>query len=175
MTKKIIILILSALMLTAFSGCGIIIVEDDYSLDKIDGEITCEYRIGEEAKWAEETVDSDVRFDKEMFLRLFKEYRQYDPLTGTKDPMQYDLKIRIDEQPDEWQRIRESEFNIRAVFGDDQRDVSIYRYRSKLYFFVLSIGDRGDPKEEGEYFIELSEEMQAYWQTIIKKVEASIQ
>lgn len=80
-------------MLAALSGCGIIVVQDDYSLDRIDGDIVCEYRIGEEAKWSEECVDSEVRFDKDMFLKLFQEYARYDPIIGSKDPMQCDLKI----------------------------------------------------------------------------------
>ena len=71
--------------------------------------------------------------------------------------------------------IRESEFNVRAVFGDNQRDVSIYRHGDKLYFYVLSMGDRGDPEVEGEYFVELPEEMQSYWQTIIDAVERDVQ
>lgn len=169
--------ILSAILsiLIVLSGCGIIVVQDDYSLDKIDGDITCEYRIGEEAKWSEECVDSEVQFDKDMFLKLFQVYAQYDPIIGSMDPMQCDLKINIDEQPEEWRRIRESEFNVRAVFGDDQRDVSIYRYGDKLYFYVLSMGDSREPEKEGEYFVELPEEMSDYWQTVIDAVERDIQ
>ncbi len=169
----ILILIISAL--TALSGCGMIVVEDNYSLDRIDGDITCKYRTGEEAKWSEEYVDSDVQFDKDMFLKLFQEYAQYDPIIGSKDPTQCDLRIKIDETPEEWQMIRKSEFNVTAVFGNDQRDVSIYRHGGKLYFYVLSMGDRREPEMEGEYFFELPEEMSDYWQTIIDDVEASIQ
>ncbi len=172
MNRIIILIFLS--MLLSMAGCGIKVVQDDYTLEKIDGDIECEYRIGEEAKWMEECVDSDVRFDKEMFLRLFQEYCQYDPLTGTKDPAQCDLLIKIDRQPEEWQSIRESEFNVRAVFGDDQRNVSIYRYGGKLYFYVLSMGELREPEKAGEYFVELPDDMGGYWQTVIDKVEASI-
>ena len=63
---------------------------------------------------------------------------------------------------------------MRAVFSGSQRDVSIYRYQGRLYFFVLSVGDRGSPEEEGEYFIRLPEEMQSYWQTVIGQVEAGL-
>ena len=125
--KRRIMLLSLASLLAALSGCGLIRVQDDYSLDSIDGDVRCEYRVGREAKWAEDCVDSDVRFDKERFLSLFREYCQYDPLIGSKDPMQCDLKIDMETQPEEWKRISESEFNVRAVFGGDQRDVSIYR------------------------------------------------
>ena len=59
MTKTLIFILLASAAAVC-SGCGIIAVQDDYSLDRIDGDITCEYRIGREAKWKEEPVDSDV-------------------------------------------------------------------------------------------------------------------
>lgn len=176
--KKIIILIVLTSMLVIFAGCGkfempaVRIVQDDYSLDAIDGEIICEYRVGPDSMWSEECVDSDVTFDKDRFLDLFHEYYQYDPYLGSKNPLEYEaLKICIDKQPDEWQALRESEFNVRAVFGEDGEDyrsVTIYRYDGKLYLYVASNG-------EEEYFVELPEEMSAYWQTIIENVEANIQ
>ena len=170
-TEKKLLAIL-ALLLAVLPGCRINVVQDDYSLDRIDGEISCEYRIGVDARWAEDCVESDVEFDKEHFLELFQEYAAYDPLTGSKDPMQCDLKVVIDEQPEEWQELRESEFNVKAVFDGGQRDVSIYRYGGKLYFYVLSMGKRSKPGEEGEYFVELPEEMEAYWQQVIDEVES---
>ena len=172
MRRPVIAAVLIAVVIALF-GCGKIVAQDEYSLDKIDGDIVCEYRMGENAKWAKDCVDSDVTFDKAMFLKLFQEFNEYDALTGSKDPLKrYDLKINVDEQPDEWQTIFESEFNVRAVFGDDQRDVSIYRYGGKLYFYVLSMGGRTKPEEEGQYFVELSEEMSRYWGAIIEEVEA---
>lgn len=160
-----------ALLLALLPGCRINVVQDDYSLERIEGEISCEYRIGEDAKWKEDRVPSDVTFDKDHFLALFQEYAAYDPLTGSKDPMQCDLKIRIEDQPEAWQEIRESEFNVRAVFDGGQRNVSLYRYDGKLYFYVLSMGERSEPGEEGEYFVRLPEEMEEYWQGIIEAVE----
>ena len=132
--RKPIRLFFLLLLLAALPGCRINVVQDDYSLEQIEGEISCEYRIGEDAKWMEDCVASDVTFDKDHFLALFQEYAAYDPLTGSKDPMQCDLKIRIEEQPEAWQEIRESEFNVRAVFDGGQRNVSLYRYDGKLYF-----------------------------------------
>ena len=172
MKKSLQFLFLLVFMDLVFSGCGIHVVKDEYSLDRIEGDIRCEYRIGKDAEWKEECVDSEVEFDKDQFLDLFHEYTRYDPVTGSEDPMQYDLKIKVDEQPEEWRKIRDSEFNVRAVFGDDQRNVSIYRYEDKLYFYVLSMGGRTKPEKEGQYFIELPEEMSEYWQTIIQEVEA---
>lgn len=161
-----------ALLLALLPGCRVNVVQDDYALDRIDGEISCEYRIGEEAKYAEECVESDVEFEKERFVELFQEYAAYDPLTGSKDPLNCDLKIVIDEQPEEWQKMRESEFNVKAVFDSGQRDVSIFRYEGRLYFYVLSMGERSEPGEEGEYFVELPAEMSKYWAEIIEAVEA---
>lgn len=168
---------LSFFLLMVLAGCGIgvLVFEDNYSLDKIDGDITCEYRIGKDAKWMEECIESEVIFDKDMFLRLFQEHAQYEPFTGSKDPLKCDcLKIDSDEQPEEWEKILNSEFNVKAVFGDDQRNVSIYRYGGKLYFFVLSMGERSKPEEKGEYYMELSKEMSDYWKTIIDAVEAGL-
>lgn len=172
--KRLFALVLSVWILIALPGCGIIVVQDDYSLDKIDGDITCEYRIGRDAKWSETCVNSEVTFDKDMFLKLFQAYAQYDPLIGSKDPKQYDVRINPHEQPEVLQRVLESEFNVRAVFGDDQRNVSIYRYDGKLYFHVLTMGDRSEPEEIGYYFIELPEEMRGYWKSIIESVEADV-
>ena len=170
--RKPIRLIFLLLLLAALPACRINVVQDDYSLEQIEGEISCEYRIGEDAKWMEDHVPSDVTLDKDHFLALFQEYATYDPLTGSKDPMQYDLKILIEDQPEAWQEIRESEFNVRAVFDGGQRNVSLYRYDGKLYFYVLSMGERSEPEEEGEYFVELPAEMSEYWAEIIEAVEA---
>ena len=168
--KKVIILLAFSVLMTVLCGCGIIIIEDNYSLDMIPGDITCEYRIGNGAMWAEECVDTDVSFDKNMFLELFHEYNQYDPNEIKNNPERCDLKINIEQQPDEWLAIRDSEFNVKAVFGDDERSVSMYRHEEKLYFFVLSLGGAAKPDKQGKYFMELSEEMSDYWQMIIKSV-----
>lgn len=158
----------------SLSGCGIRVTEDHYSLDEIEGDITCEYRIGKDAMWADECVESDVTFDKQKFLDLFHEFNQYDPVVISKDPDQCDLKMSIEEQLEEYQAVRETEFNVRAVFGDEQRNVSIYRHKGKLYFKVLVMGGRTEPEKEGVYFMELSEEMSEYWRTIIEAVEADL-
>lgn len=175
--ERLTVFTLSFFLLIVLAGCGIgvLVFEDHYSLDKIDGDITCEYRMGKDAQWMEECIDSEVKFDKDMFVKLFQEHAQYEQITGSKDPLKCDhLKIDSDEQPEEWQAILDSEFNVRAVFGDDQRNVSIYRYDGKLYFFVLSMGERSGPEKKGEYYMELSEEMSDYWKTIIDAVEAGL-
>lgn len=173
--KKLIKPFVLLLIANILSGCGIIRVEDNYSLDSIEGDITCEYRIGKDAMWAEQCVDTDIEFDKDMFLKLFHEYNQYDPLKAKKILKNYDLKIDPDEQPEIWQTVNDSEFNVRAVFAEGQRNVSIYRHEGKLYYFVLSMGGQSEPEKKGVYFMELSEEMQGYWQGIIEAVEKEIQ
>ena len=153
-----------------FAGCGTVVSEDHYSLDQIDGDIICEYRIGKNAAFADECVDTDVVFDKDKFIELFNESNQYDPVRLSKKPKDCDLRISTKGQPEEWETISESEFNIRAVFGNDQRNVSVYRYDGRLYFHVLSMGGNKNPELEGVYFMELSEEMSNYWSTIIEAV-----
>lgn len=172
MHRKSYCFIIAVLLLLTMSGCGfkIRVVQDDYSLDNIEGDITCEYRVGKDAEWSETRVDTDVVFDKEMFLKLFHEENKYDVFDRKKHLKECELKITSNE---EWQRINESEFNVKAVFAAGSRSVSIYRYDGKLYFFFLDIGS-GDSKNEGAYYMELSEEMRSYWQTIIDAVEADI-
>ncbi len=172
--KRSVMLPVLFILIAVLSGCRIIVVEDHYSLDSIPGEITCEYRVGRNAMYSEDHVDTDVGFDKEMFLKLFHEYNQYDPNKIMNKPGQCDLKINADEQPDEWLAVQESEFNVKAVFGDDYRSVSIYRYEDKLYYFVLCMGGGAEPEMQGEYYMELSEEMSGYWRTIIEAVESSL-
>lgn len=169
--KKLITAIVLFILAGMLSGCGIVVLKDEYSLDKIDGDITCEYRVGKDAMWAKDSVDSDVRFDKEMFLKLFNEYNAYDPRKLRKKPEECDLKIDPNEQPEAFKQINDSEFNVRAVFAGGQRNVSIYRYEDKMYFFVLYLGGQSDPSEEGDYYMELSEEMSTYWKGIIEAVE----
>lgn len=168
--KKTVILFVLLILFNTLPGCRVIITEDNYSLDRIDGDITCEYRVGKDAMWSEHCVDTDISFDKNMFLKLFHEYNSYDPRVIKKNPGQCDLKIIPDTQPEEWQILNNSEFNVRAVFGDEQRNVSIYRYNDNLYYLVLWMGERSEPEKEGVYFMKLSEEMHDYWQGIIDAV-----
>ena len=172
MKRRIFCLFISAMtaVFVFSAGCGANAGEDLYSLEHIDGDIICEYRTGKNAAYADECVDTDVVFDKDKFIELFHESNQYDPVRLSKNPKACDLIISTKDQPEEWETISESEFNIRAVFGNEQRNVSIYRYDGRLYFHVLSMGGNKKPELEGVYFMELSEETSSYWSAIIDAV-----
>lgn len=105
-----------------------------------------------------------------MFVKLFNEQDLYDPIYLKNNLDKCDLKINSETQAEELQRILNSEVNIKALFEDTDRSVSIYTHNEKLYFFVLSMGGNSKPEEEGSYYMELSEEMDAYWRTIIEEV-----
>lgn len=168
--KKMMTFVVLTITLCTLAGCKILIVEDNYSLKEIKGDIKCEYRVGKNAKWLDETVDTDVQFDKEMFVKLFNEQDLYDPIYLKNNPDKCDLKINSETQAEELQRILNSEVNIKALFEDTDRSVSIYTHNEKLYFFVLSMGGNSKPEEEGSYYMELSEEMDAYWRPIIEEI-----
>ena len=87
-----------------------------------------------------------------------------------KHPESCDLRISETEQPEQCKEVINSDFNVRVVFDDEQRNVSIYRYNDRLYFFVLYMGTGSKSNEEGYYYMELSKEMSDYWQGIINSV-----
>ena len=163
-------IILCALVMTAIFAAGCFVGLPIETLTSIDGDIKCEFRVGKNARFIESAVDTDAVFDKEMFIELFNEESQYDPNHIKYHLDECDLKINAENQPEEWDKIFSSEVNIKALYEDDSRSVSVFRYESKLYFFVLSMGGRSKPEEEGNYYIELSEEMDGYWRPIIEKV-----
>ena len=140
------------------------------TITDIDGEIGCEFRVGQNAAYIGPAVETDTVFDKEEFIKLFNEDSKYDPNYLKYHLDECDLKINIETQPEEWDKMFNSEVNIRAVFGDDCRSVSVFPYDSKLFFFVLDMGERSKPEEEGSYYIELSETADRYWRPIIEKV-----
>lgn len=171
--KKMVLRLLMCVVIAVSAlsaGCGAAGGEDLYTLDHIDGSITCEYRTGKNASYADECVDTDVVFDKDKFIELFHEYGQYDPVRLSKNPKECDLMINAKDQPEEWDAISSSEFNIRAVYDGGQRDVSVYWYGGKLYFYVLNMGGNKRPDLEGAYFMELSEGMSSYWGAVIDAV-----
>jgi hypothetical protein len=140
------------------------------TLKKIDGDIKCEFRVGQNPRFIGSAVETDSVFDKEKFIKLFNEYGKYDPIHLKYHLEECDLKINSEKQPEEWNKMFNSGINIKAVYGEESRSVDVYLYDSKLYFFVLSMGARSKPDEIGYYYIELSDEMTEYWRPIIDKV-----
>ena len=142
------------------------------TLTTIDGDIKCEFRVGQNARFIDSAVDTDVVFDKEEFIKLFNEDSQYDPNYYKNHLDKCDLKINTEEQPEEWEKMFNAEINIKAIYGEESRSVDVFLYDSKLYFFVVSMGGRSKPEEIGSYYIELSDESAAYWRPIIDQVWA---
>lgn len=166
--KRISVSVLVFLTFSLLSGCLFSLPAEH--LNKIDGNIACDFRAGKNAKTAVETIKTDAVFDKDRFVELFNEDAKYDP-TYYKDHLnKLDLKIVAEEQPAEFEKIAASEVNFRAYFKNINRHVSLYRYNSKLYFFVLSMGGRSKPEEIGFYYKEVPDKMASYWNPIYDKV-----
>lgn len=160
------IIIFSVLMIFCFVAVGC----SSMSLKDIDGDIRCEFRTGENAEFADAVVNTDATFEKEEFVKLYNEANSYNP-NRIKDHLnECDLRISPETQPDEWKEIFGSEVNIKMLYGEKGKSVSVYRHGSKLYFFIVSIGGRTRPEDEGHYYIELSEEADRYWRPILDKV-----
>ena len=142
-------------------------------IDRIDADIECEYRLGKNAQFSKNKALTDTVFDKEEFIELFNLRESYDPLHLRFHLDECSLKIVASEQPEEMDKMSNSEINFKVVYdGVDERknSVSIYEYNSKLYFFVLCMGSRSKEDEIGYYYMELPEDMQEYWLPIIEKV-----
>ena len=165
------ILIVFALFLLA--GCSFRLPSNKLSIDKIDGDIECEFRLGKSAQFSKNTVFTDAVFDKEEFIELFNLRESYTSAYIRLHLDKCSLKIVAAEQPEEIDKMSRSEINFKVVYDgvDERKDsVSVYEYDSKLYFFVLCMGSRSKPEEVGYYYMELPEDMQEYWLPIIEKV-----
>ena len=64
----------------------------------------------------------------------------------------------------------DSEISITAKYEGGQNVISVYRYNDKLYFFVLNMGGRSKPEEQGSYYMEMSDKLAEYWGPVIEKV-----
>ena len=168
MRKRVLSFCSMVMVMLLIAGCFAKLPKE--TLTKIDGEITCEFRVGQNPRFIGSAVETESVFDKEKFIKLFNEYAKYDPKHLKYHLNECDLKINSEEQPEEWNRMFNSGINIKAVYGGESRSVDVYLYDSKLYFFVLSMGSRSKPEEIGYYYIELSDEMAEYWRPIIDKV-----
>ena len=169
MKIKIFGFIAALLTLCLMTGC-FIKHKNKNAMDKIKGDIECEFRVGKDAKTYKDAIESDIVFDKDKFVDLFNEQAQYSPTSLKYHTDECSLKVNAQEQPDEWEEIFNSEINIKVLYDRQSRNVSVYEYKSKLYFFVLSMGGNSKPEEQGSYFMKLSKEMSDYWKPILKKV-----
>ena len=168
--KKITGIILVLLTICLFTGCLFAIPTDH--LKKIEGDITCDFRAGKNATHIKETVKTDAVFDKDRFVELYNEDAKYDPVFYKHHLDRLDLRIVSGEEVEKWEEIAASEVNFRAYFDDLNRHVSLYRYDSKLYFFVVCMGGASKPEEIGYYYKEIPQKMADYWNPIYDKVMA---
>ena len=157
------------LVLCMMTGC-FIKPKNKNALGRIKGDIECEFRVGKNAKTQSRAIDTDVVFDKDKFVDLFNEESQYDPVYLKYNTDDCSLKVNAQEDPEEWEEIYNSEINIKVLYDRQSRNVSVYEYNSKLYFFVLSMGGNSKPEEQGSYFMELSKDMTEYWRPILAEV-----
>ena len=170
MLKKTTGIILILLTLCLFTGCLFSLPTDH--LGKIKGDITYDFRAGKNASKTKDTVKTDAVFDKDRFVELFNEDAKYDPSYYKHHVNKLDLRINAEEEREKFEEMAASEVNIRIYFDGKNRHVSIFRYDSKLYFFIMSMGGASKPGEEGYYYQEVPKKMADYWNPIYDKVIA---
>lgn len=164
--KPIFSIILNIILVFTFAGCGAALSAE--KLSDLEEGYVCEYRYGKNAKYSTETVDIDFEFDKQMFIELYNEEIQYDPVHLRKHIEECDLKLeRGDEEIDE---MLNTEISIRAAYEDTYKEVTVYEYNDDLYFFVLSMGGRTEKDKEGWYFIRVSDNLQEYWKQLTDQI-----
>ena len=173
--KRLLAPVLIMLMLCMLSGCFFSLPLDH--MDKIEGDITCAFRAGEDASHWQETVNTDAVFDKDRFVELFNEFNKYDPAFYKDHLDKLDLRIVREDQFDEYEEMAASEVNFMAYFTDKNgnevcRNVSVFRYESKMYFFILCMGGGRNPEHKGYYYKEVPADMVSYWEPIYEKVLA---
>lgn len=151
------------------TGC-VIKPKNRKAMDRIKGDIECEFRVGKDAKTYKDAIDTDIVFDKDKFVDLFNEQSQYSTTSLKHNTDECDLKVNAQEEPEKWEEIFNSEINIRVKYDRQSKSVSVYEYNSKLYFFVLSMGGKSKPEEQGSYFMKLSKDMTEYWKPVLKDV-----
>ena len=115
--KRLLAPVLIMLMLCMLSGCFFSLPLDH--MDKIEGDITCDFRAGEDASHWQETVNTDAVFDKDRFVELYNEDNKYDPAFYKHHLNRLDLRIVRDEEPEEYDKIASSEVNFGVHFTDE--------------------------------------------------------
>lgn len=164
--KKIITIVISMFFVLSLTGC-LAVLEKEKLSDLEDGYV-CEYRYGKEARYSEELVDIDFEFDKQMFLDLYNEKAQYNPVYLRNHIEECDLKLARGSE--EIAEMLTTEISIRAAYEDTYEEVVVYEYQEDLYFFVLNMGGRTEKDKEGWYFMRVSDELQEYWKQLTDQI-----
>ena len=160
--KKIVGITICATLACFLTGCGPYL--STAKLEDLDDGYTCEYRYGDTARYSTELVDIDFEFDKQMFLELYNEDAQYNPVYLRNHIEECDLKL--EHGSEELNHTLDTETSIRAAYEDTYEEVVLYHYNDDLYFFVLDMGGRTEPEKEGRYFMRVSDELQEYWKQV---------
>lgn len=164
--KKIVQIIISVIFVFSMTGCLTVLNKE--KLSDLDDGYVCEYRYGENARYSTELVDIDFEFEKQMFIELYNEKAQYDPVYLRNHIEECDLKLeRISDEVD---KILKTEISIRAAYEDTYEEVTVYEYNGDLYFYVLTMGGRTEPDKEGKYFMRVSDNLQEYWKQLTNQI-----
>lgn len=167
MKKNVGIIISIILILMIYlTGCGVVLEKEKIS-DLDDGYV-CEYRYGESARYSTELVNIDFEFEKQMFIDLYNEKAQYNPVYLRKHIEECDLKL--ESKSEEFNKMLNTEISIRAAYSDTYKEVTVYEYNDDLYFYVLSMGGRTEPDKEGKYFMRVSDNLQQYWKQLTNQI-----
>lgn len=168
MRKSVLFILLSFFMInvTGCNGAGTIL--SDEKLEDLEDGYVCEYRKGKNAKYEMELVDVDFEFDKQMFIDLYNEKAQYNPVYLRNHIEECDLKL--DSNSEELDEINDTQISIRAAYTDTYKEVTVHKYNNDLYFFVLNMGGRTEPEKEGSYYMKLSDDMQKYWEQLTTQI-----
>lgn len=177
--KKILEILISIILVLSLTGCLTKLSKEKIE-DLADG-YECEYRYGENAKYSTEQVDIDFKFDKQMFIDLYNEKAQYDPVYLRNHIEKCDLKLESGSE--EVDNMLKTEISIRAAYNDTYMEVdnhqhkyievTVYEYSGDLYFFVLSMGGRTEKDKEGYYFMKVSDNLQEYWKQLTNQIYKS--
>lgn len=164
--KSIVGIIIGIILVFAFSGCGPILSAE--KIDDLEKGYVCEYRYGKNAKYSTETVDIDFEFDKQMFIELYNEKAQYNPVYLRRHIEECDLKVDYNRRAID--TVFNTEISIRAAYEDTYEEITVYEYNDDLYFFVLSMGGRTEKDKEGYYFMRVSDNLQKYWKQLTDQI-----
>ncbi len=164
--KKTMEIVISMILVIFLTGCGPVLTKE--KINNLEDGYVCEYRYGKNARYSTELVDIDFEFDKQMFIDLYNEKAQYNPVYLRRHIEECDLKLAS--QGEEIDKMLNTEISIRAAYTDTYKEVTVYKYNDDLYFYVLSMGGRTEKDKEGYYFMKISDDLQQYWKQLTSQI-----
>ena len=168
MRKTLASLCVLVMTLCVMTGCGLFRAKD--KIWSIKGDIKCEFHITSNHKIGKPVDINNVEFDKDQFIKLYNEGKSYDSSYYMNHLDKLSLRLDPNTQLEDFMNMDDSEISITAKYEGGQNVISVYRYNDKLYFFVLNMGGRSKPEEQGSYYMEMSDKLAEYWGPVIEKV-----